>query len=40
MAYSFAFKMAHKLGKVVFVVGDIHVTTVRPTSGQWVEVHP
>jgi hypothetical protein len=40
MAYDFAFRMAHKLGKSVFVVDDTFVTTIRPTSGQYMEVTP
>jgi len=40
MAYSLALNIAAKRGIVVYVVNDIHVTTTRPTSGKFVEVHP
>ena len=40
MAYSLAFNIAAKRGIVVYVVNDTYVTTTRPTSGKFVEVHP
>lgn len=40
MAYSLACLVAAKRNIVVYVVNDIHVTTIRPTSGNWIEVHP
>lgn len=40
MAYSLACLVAAKRGIVVYVVDDVHVTTIPPTTGRWVEVHP
>jgi hypothetical protein len=40
MAYQLALNVAAKRGIIVYIVGDTHVTTTRPTSGKFVEVHP